>query len=320
MPPVTHVYEIYIHAPQARVWEALLAEADTTQYFHRTRFESTFEPGAPLINRLATSGTPAAEGTVEIFDPPHRLAYTWRFLYDDELAAEPAGRVEWTLAPANDDGTVTRVTLRHGDLGQSPKTWHHVRLGWVGIINALKTWLETGEPLPPVATDDHRTGDNPDPAVVAGRWHRAEAIATNGAAWELLDGRTPTADEADQLLELAYASAHHWRRATGTTAVNRARSSWLLSRAHVTLGQGDLALHHAQRCAAHTDAAGAEAADFDRAYAAEARARSLACLGRVDEARTARAEAEAVVIGDAEDRAITTRDLTAGPWFGLDRS
>ena len=47
------------------------------------------------------------------------------------MAEEPPGRVEWTLTPANDDGSVTRVTLRHGDLAMSPKTWENVRIGWV---------------------------------------------------------------------------------------------------------------------------------------------------------------------------------------------
>ena len=39
--PAAHVYEIFIKAPRERVWQALIAEADTVQYFHGTRFEST---------------------------------------------------------------------------------------------------------------------------------------------------------------------------------------------------------------------------------------------------------------------------------------
>ena len=58
-------------------------------------------------------------------------------------------------------------------------------------------------------------------------------------------------------------------------------------------------------------------ADFDLAYAHEARARALACLGRSDEAADELAAARAVPIADAEDRAIIESDLAAGPWFGL---
>ncbi|MEO0494290.1 MAG: hypothetical protein AAF081_12840 [Actinomycetota bacterium] len=149
--------------------------------------------------------------------------------------------------------------------------------------------------------------------------HRAAAVEANNATWELLDGRAHTAEEADELLGRAYAAAHHWRRAADATAVNAARASWLVSRAHATLGHGELALHHADRCAAHTMAAGDAAADFDRVYALEARARALAALGRDDDARTTRAEAEtaAVAVAHEQDREIVEGDLAAPPWFGL---
>ena len=63
--------------------------------------------------------------------------------------------------------------------------------------------------------------------------------------------------------------------------------------------------------------AGDLAADFDHAYAHEATARALACLGRLDEARAEFALADAVEIADPEDRAIVESDLKSEPWFGL---
>ena len=315
MTATAHVYEIYIRASRQRVWDALTAEDDTVRYFHGTRFESTWQPGAAMVNRIVGDGRVAAEGEVEVVEPPHRLVYTWRFMYDETLANEPAGRVEWTLTPANDDDTVTRVTLRHGGLALSPLTWARVRLGWVGVIDSMKTWLETGRPLPDVAPAEASSA-----ADVQGDWHRAQAIAANNSTWELLDGRSHDPDDTDDLLQRAYAAAYHWRRATGSTAVNRARASWLLSRAHATLGHGEIALHHADRCAAATAQAGDAAADFDRAYAHEARARSLASLGRLDEAADAYRLAAAVPIADDQDREILDGDLAAEPWFGLVRA
>jgi len=150
--------------------------------------------------------------------------------------------------------------------------------------------------------------------------HRTQAVTANNTTWELLDGRSHGPDEADDLLERAYAAAYHWRRATGRMAVNATRASWLISRAHAVLGHGDLALHHADRCFTHLDAAGDDAADFDHAYAHEAKARALACLGRTDEARNERAHAAAVTIADEEDRKIFDADFAAGPWYGLDPS
>lgn len=124
-----------------------------------------------------------------------------------------------------------------------------------------------------------------------------------------------TPDEVDDLLGCAYAAAHHWRRADRRGPEHAARASWLLSRTHAVLGQGELALHHADQCAATVAAAGL--ADFDLAYAHEARARALACLGHLDEAAVELAAARAVEVADAEDREIVESDLASDPWFGL---
>jgi hypothetical protein len=228
------------------------------------------------------------------------------------MSEEPPGRVEWNLTSANDDDTVTRVTLRHGDLAHSPKTWDNVRIGWVAIIDGMKTLIETGQPMPDVTGDDKRSAEE-----VEAAWHRIQAMDANNATWELLDGRTLTPDEADDLLGRAYAAMHHWRRAAGATPVNAARAAWLVSRSHAVLGQGELALHHAERSAQHVSAAGDQAADFDHAYAHEATARALACLGRLDEARAELTLANAVEIADPEDRAIIEADIKSEPWFGL---
>jgi uncharacterized protein YndB with AHSA1/START domain len=315
MAATAHLYEIFIKAPRERVWDALLNEDDTVRYFHGTRFESSFEPGAPFVNRIVAADRPAAEGVIETIDPPHRLVYTWRPLYDEEMSNEPPGRVEWTLTPANDDGSVTRVTLRHGDLALSPKTWEHVRLGWVEIIDGLKTVLETGEALPDV---DLPTPSG-DTSEIEGNWHRAQGVTANNSVWELLDGRELGPDAADDLLERAYAAAYHWRKATGASVLNRARASWLISRCHSVLGHGEIALHHADRCVQHTKQAAQDAEDFDHAYAYEARARALACLGRLEEAGEAHRRAATVRISDEQDRAIFEGDLAAEPWFGLVR-
>ncbi|MDJ0769184.1 MAG: SRPBCC family protein [Ilumatobacter sp.] len=315
MSATAHLYEIFVRAPRERVWQALTDPDDTVRYFHGTRFESSFEAGAPYRNVIVDGDRLAVDGVIEAFDPPRRLVLTWHVNYDEGMAAEPPGRVEWTLTPANQDGSVTRVTLRHGDLALSPATWEHVRLGWVEILDGLKTLLETGEPLPPVDTG----GSDIDAADVEGNWHRAQAITANNSVWELLDGRELGGGEVDDLLQRAYAAAYHWRRATGATTVNQARASWLVSRAHATAGQGAAALHHADRTSALVAEAADEVADFDHAYAYEARARALACLGRVDEAGEAYRRAATVTIADEQDRSIFTSDLAAEPWFGLER-
>mgnify|MGYP003513890980 CR=1 FL=1 len=227
------------------------------------------------------------------------------------MAAEPAGRVEWTLGDANAEGSVTRITVRHGDLALSPKTWLHVKLGWVAILDGLKTLLETGAPMP--AVDD----EIPDVPDVEGQWHRSQGMTANNSLWELLDGRELTAEEGDELLVRAYASSYHWARAAGRGPINAARAAYMIAKAHTVLGQADMALHWVDRYDVLLAAAGFDAADFDHAYGHEARARALACAGRVADAANERVLATAYPIADDEDRKIVETDLGSGPWFGL---
>lgn len=306
-----HRYEIFVAAPRQRVWDALLGEEFTTKYFHGTRFESTFEPGARFVNRIVESGAPAVDGTIEVIEPPTRLVYTWHVLYDATMAAEPPGRVEWVLADANEAGTVTRVTLRHGDLAFSPATWRHVQLGWVAIIDGMKTLLETGRPMPPV--DDETSEER---SEVDAAWHRREAAAANNAAFELLDGRELDVESAATLMDRVHAASYHWALADGATPLHLARAAYLVGKATAAIGRGGEALVHADRYERLLEEA-PDAADFDRAYAHELRARALAAAGRIGEAREERRRAEEFEIADEDDRAIVLGDLAAGPWFGV---
>lgn len=306
----THLYEIFIAAPPERVWQALIDPDFTRRYFHGTVFESEFTPGEPYRNMLP-DGTVAVDGIIEEFDPPSRLVLTWHVRYDAALEAEAPGRVEWNLRPANEEATATRVTLRHGDLASSPLTWEHVRVGWVEIIDGLKTLLETGSPMPSVDT----SSGGRSAADVEGEWHRRQAIAANNAVWDIMADRITAPDDIDELLARAHAAAYHWARAAGTTAANGARASWLLSRCHVVVGHPDLALHHADQSMAAVRNAGLD--DFDLGYAHEARARALAALGRTDEAGVEHRAARTTPIADPDDRAIFDTDLAAQPWFDL---
>jgi uncharacterized protein YndB with AHSA1/START domain len=303
------VFETYIRATPETIWQAITDPAFTTRYFHRTAIESAFEPGS-AVRYVLPDGADAVTGVIEEVDPPHRLVMTWRVLYDAELAAEPPSRVEWVLTPGSDG--VTRVTTIHRDLALSPGTSANVGDGWPWILDSMKSLLETGEPL---------AGRQPGTATVAapddaeGEWHRELAIDANNSTWELLGRDELSPDEADDLLGRAYDAAHHWRRAARRGPENAARAAWLVSRAHAVLGQGDAALYHADRAAAIVAAAGL--ADFDLAYAHEARARALACLGRFAEAAADLDAARAVPIANDEDRRIVDGDLAAGPWFGL---
>ncbi len=304
-----HVYEILIKASPEVVWKAMIDPEYTTKYFHGTRFDSTFERGATYRNVIVDGGRPAVDGVIEEFDPPRRLVLTWHVLYDVDMAQEPPSRVEWDLAPANADRSVTRLTLRHCDLGMSPLTWANVRLGWVGVLDGMKTLIETGEPLGDVTLTDESSSD------VDGEWHRSLGVKANNSVWDLLGQDVRTATDDEDMLQGAYASRYHWARAARRGPANVARGAWMLSRVWAVLADGATALRYGDECLAVCNEHTLE--DFDLAYAHEARARALACLGRFDEARPAIEAALAVEISDAEDRSIFNADLRAEPWFGF---
>ena len=304
-----HVYEIYIKSSPEQVWQAIIDPEFTVKYFHRTAVESTFVKGAPYRYVMA-DGKTAIQGEIEEIEPGRRLLMTFQFQNHSGMPEEPPSRVEWVITPAGD---ATRLTLRHTDLFKSPKTWESVRMGWLAVIDGLKTLLETGEPLGMI--------DDPEAATVAddpeGEWHRAQGVAANNGTWDALgkpDGER-TADDEEQMTLSAYAATYHWARAARTGPANVARANWLLSRVWAVRANGPLALHHADivlaTCLEH------DLIDFDLAYAHEARARALACLGHLDEAAAERAAAAVVPIADDEDRSIFEPDLAAEPWFGL---
>lgn len=297
-----HQYRIYVKATPAQVWQGITDPAFTSRYFHRTSIESTFEAGAP-VKYLMADGSDAVEGVIEVAEPPHRLVMTWRFLYDAGLAEEPPGRVEWLLTEAGDG--MTRVDVSHGDLARSPRTWAHVKDGWVWILDNLKTLLETGEPLP-----DETANAVAEVADAEASWHRTLAINAYNSTWEIIGQDRRTAADHEELLRRAYAAAYHWDRAAGRTPINEARSLYMLAKAHLLAGVGERALHYADACMAATLADGA--GDFDLAYAHEIRARALKAVGQQAEAEAEWAAALAVPIAEAEDKAILDGDLADG--------
>lgn len=156
------------------------------------------------------------------------------------------------------------------------------------------------------------TGPAP-PFDLALETHRALAVGLYNRAWELLAIEARTADQDDELVSAAHASAWHWSRAG--TAANAARAHWLCSRVYAMLGRGEPAVHHARRANEIVAAGGDGFEDWDAAAAAEAMARALAVMG--DPAGSSvwksRAAAALGAIADAEDRAVIEGDLATLP-------
>jgi hypothetical protein len=154
---------------------------------------------------------------------------------------------------------------------------------------------------------------------VAAATHRRLAVDLYNGVMSLLerDDRTPSDD--DELVHAAHASRWHWGRVGN--AANLARGEWLCSRVYATLGLGEAAVRHAERCLALVGAGGEGFEDWDHAAALEAVARARLAAGDVDGARRSLAGAAAatVQIADSDDRAVLEGDL-AGLATLLDRA
>jgi uncharacterized protein YndB with AHSA1/START domain len=141
----TQLYQVFIRATPERIWEAMTTPDFTEKYFYGARINVDESAGGAFVGRGAESGAVMTDGEVLEYDRPRRLQHTWRALYDESTAEEPASRVTWELETV--DGGVTKLTVVHDRLDAAPKTAESVAGGWMFVLSGLKTLVETGQPL-----------------------------------------------------------------------------------------------------------------------------------------------------------------------------
>jgi DNA-binding transcriptional MerR regulator len=144
--------------------------------------------------------------------------------------------------------------------------------------------------------------------------HRRLGKELYNHTWSLLEAADRTAEQDDEMVFATHASSYHWSKAGGTLA-NAARGHWQIARVYATLGRGEPAVWHAQRCVALAEAAGTAgvADDWDLAAALEALARAQSVAGDAAAARAAlaRARAALALIADPEDRQLIEQDISS---------
>ncbi|MER6361633.1 SRPBCC domain-containing protein [Kitasatospora sp. NPDC001527] len=132
----------YLHAAPQRVWHALTNPDESALYWgHRN--VSTWQVGARWEHQRADgSGVADAFGTVEAADRPNLLVTTWSGP-GEERPAGPS-RVTFELYAHQD---LTRLTVTHENLADEAER-ADAEAGWSAVLSNLKTYLETGHPLP----------------------------------------------------------------------------------------------------------------------------------------------------------------------------
>ena len=134
------VFEVLIAGSIQDVWREI-TKTDEPQgaIFNMQMHTDGLRPGGKLRMRTRNGKYTGAVGEVTEFDPPRRLAHTFRFTqYDD-----PPCKVIYDLA---EEGDKVRFRLTVEDLPKGTRTAKQMQQGGTMIVNTLKAIVETGRP------------------------------------------------------------------------------------------------------------------------------------------------------------------------------
>jgi uncharacterized protein YndB with AHSA1/START domain/DNA-binding transcriptional ArsR family regulator len=152
------VYTTYIRTTPERLWQALTDPAWTERYWGLV-FDTDWEAGSPMTWHQRGLAIEHAEQVVLEAEPFRRLSYTWHtftpawaeamdFTEDARarMAAEPRSQVTFEIEPLDDEQV--RLTVLHDGLAPGGMVGSLISQGWPRVLANLKTFLETGDPLP----------------------------------------------------------------------------------------------------------------------------------------------------------------------------
>jgi uncharacterized protein YndB with AHSA1/START domain len=138
------IYVTYIATTPEKLWAALTRGELTKQYWYDRRIESDWQAGSPVKFFDGDSQVVTDSGVVLESDPPRRLLYTFRVEFDPEARQKGYSRVSFAIEPH--EGMV-KLTLVHDELPDEQAVAAY-REGWAPILSSLKTFLESGKPMP----------------------------------------------------------------------------------------------------------------------------------------------------------------------------
>jgi len=146
MDSAAFTYVTYINSTAEKVWEALTNGDLSRQYWSNHRNSSDWKVGSQWHHQDADNPSVVdVTGTILESVRPKRLAFTWS-APDDSLEASKLSRVAFDID--EDDGMV-RLSLAHDRLGNSDLA-QGIAEGWPLVLSSLKTFLETGTPMPEI--------------------------------------------------------------------------------------------------------------------------------------------------------------------------
>ncbi|AKP57138.1 ArsR family transcriptional regulator [Mycobacteroides abscessus subsp. abscessus] len=138
----TFVYTTYINSTPEKVWQAITDPELSGQYWGHANVSDWQEGSRWEHRRTDGSGIADVVGTVVESDPPRKLVTTWADPADGADAA--VSTVTFLIQPYQN---IVRLTVSHADLAD-PAEYAQASGGWAAVLSNLKSFLETGAPLP----------------------------------------------------------------------------------------------------------------------------------------------------------------------------
>ena len=140
------VFEIYIKTTPERLWDALTDAETRTKFQFGNRVTSDWAPGSRWEMGNPAVPAPLGEGENLEVDPPRRLVQSFMALWGDDVKAEGTSRVTWEIEPMGE--AVIKLRVTHDDFDGETASYKAMAGSWLWVLCNLKTFLETGEPMP----------------------------------------------------------------------------------------------------------------------------------------------------------------------------
>jgi hypothetical protein len=139
--------------------------------------------------------------------------------------------------------------------------------------------------------------------------HKQIASQCFNRVWDLLDLQERTREEEEQMIHLAHTSFWHWTQVENHTPTNLSIGYWQISRVYAVVGNGEQALHYANRC--EEVSLSANIPPFFIGYSYEAQARAYKVLGQDNDALSSyqKAKTYTELVVDEESKKMLVKDL-----------
>lgn len=133
------IYSTALACPAEDVWRALTAPNVPRSWMWDSSLRGTLEPGSDYA--LHADGNDLIVGTVEESAAPYRLVMTFDARWDERVAAEPAGVLEYLITPTGEQECMFSVRLS----GLTGATADSVEQDTPELYSRFKSWLEQSD-------------------------------------------------------------------------------------------------------------------------------------------------------------------------------